>query len=144
MPQPEVILDMAPMSAVGFDEEVQAFYVEPGGLLIDVYERLYKGYGVTLPAGICYSVGVGGHIVGGGYGLLSRKYGLTVDHLHMVEVVVVDENRQARLVRASSDPADPNHDLWWAHTGGGGGNFGVITRYWFRTPGAAATSRRIC
>lgn len=135
-PETEVILDMAPMRAVGFDETVGAFYAEPGGMLIDVYERLYKGWGVTLPAGICYSVGVGGHIVGGGYGLLSRKYGLTVDHLSMVEVVVVDEHRQAHLVRASSDPEDPNHDLWWAHTGGGGGNFGVVTRYWFRTPGA--------
>ncbi|MEP2785070.1 MAG: FAD-binding oxidoreductase [Pseudoruegeria sp.] len=136
----EVILDMAPMSSVGFDEDLQAFFVEPGGMLIDVYERLYKGWGVTLPAGICYSVGVGGHIVGGGYGLLSRKYGLTVDHLYMVEVVVVDENRQAKLVRATADPKDPNHDLWWAHTGSGGGNFGVITRYWFRTPDAKGDS----
>jgi hypothetical protein len=45
-------------------------------------------------------------------------------------------------VLATREPSDPNHDLWWAHTGGGGGNFGIVTRYWFRSPDAAGTDPR--
>jgi hypothetical protein len=56
-----------------------------------------------------------------------------VDHLYGVEVVVVDETGTAKSVVATREPSDPNRDLWWAHTGGGGGNFGVVTRYWFRS-----------
>jgi FAD/FMN-containing dehydrogenase len=55
-------------------------------------------------------------------------------------VVVVDRSGAVRPVLATRDTADPNHDLWWAHTGGGGGNFGVVTRYWLRTPGAGGTA----
>src|SRR5439155_17967378 len=76
----------------------------------------------------------GGHVTGGGFGLLSRRHGLTVDHLHAIEVVVVDDGGAARSVIATREPQDPNRDLWWAHTGGGGGNFGVVTRFWFRSP----------
>jgi hypothetical protein len=49
---------------------------------------------------------------------------------------VVDAANRARAVVATRDPHDPNHDLWWAHTGGGGGSFGVVTRFWFRSPEA--------
>nr|BFF04732.1 hypothetical protein GCM10020241_64070 [Streptoalloteichus tenebrarius] len=84
-------------------------------------------------------VGAGGHICGGGYGPMSRLLGLTVDYLHAVEVVVVDENGVASTVVATREDDDPNRDLWWAHTGGGGGNFGVITRYWMRSPDATGT-----
>lgn len=135
-PSVEVILDLSDMNQVSFDEKEKAFVIEPGARLLNVYEQLYKGWGVSLPGGICYSVGVGGHVAGGGYGLLSRSHGLVVDHLWMVELVVVDHAGKARIVRASRDKNDPNHDLWWGHTGGGGGNFGVVTRYWFRTPEA--------
>jgi FAD/FMN-containing dehydrogenase len=92
---------------------------------------------VTIPGGRCHSVGAGGHICGGGDGLLSRRFGLTIDHLYAVEVVVVDGSGKARSVVATREPDDPNRDLWWAHSGGGGGNFGVITRYWMRSPGAS-------
>ncbi|MFD0660834.1 BBE domain-containing protein [Thermocatellispora tengchongensis] len=47
---------------------------------------------------------------------------------------MVDRSGRARAVVATRDPADPNHDLWWAHTGGGGGSFGIVTRYWLRDP----------
>ncbi len=83
---------------------------------------------------------MGGHACGGGYGLLSRQFGLVVDHLYAVEVVVVNAAGIAKAVIATADPADPHHDLWWAHTGGGGGNFGVVTRYWFRSPDATGTN----
>ncbi|HEX6533444.1 MAG TPA: BBE domain-containing protein [Gemmatimonadaceae bacterium] len=48
----------------------------------------------------------------------------------------VGEDGRARSVVATREPSDPNRDLWWAHTGGGGGNFGIVTRYWFRSPDA--------
>lgn len=73
---------------------------------------------------------------GGGFGLLSRQFDLTVDHLYAVEVIVVNANGKARKVFASREDNDPNRELWWAHTGSGGNNFGVVARYYFRTPGA--------
>ena len=125
-----VIIDMSQMNAVYLADD-GTFCAEGGATNWDAYEQLYKGYGVTLPGGSCYSVGLGGHVCGGGYGLLSRKFGLIVDYLAAVEVVVVDRDRTVRSVTAV--PGDPHTaDLFWAHTGGGGGNFGVITRYYFR------------
>ncbi|MER6640094.1 FAD-binding protein [Streptomyces microflavus] len=138
-PEVEVILDFSEMNAVEYDYRRRAFVVEAGARLYNVYEALYKGWGVTLPGGICHSVGIGGHVAGGGYGLLSRAHGLVVDHLLAVEVVVVDARGRVRTVIATRHEDDPNRDLWWAHTGGGGGNFGLITRYWFRSPGATGS-----
>ncbi|MFF9980092.1 FAD-binding oxidoreductase [Streptomyces erythrochromogenes] len=134
-PEVEVLLDFSEMTAVGYDERRRAFHVEPGAHLMAVYEALYKGWGVTLPGGVCHSVGAGGHISGGGYGLLSRDFGLVVDHLYAVEVVVPGSAGRPRTIVATREPGDPHRELWWAHTGGGGGNFGLVTRYWFRTPG---------
>lgn len=134
-PEVDVVIDMSEMTRVDYDHERRAFAVQPGSSLLNMYETLYRCWGVTLPGGMCHSVGAGGLIVGGGYGLLSRRYGLAADHLWAVEVVVVDEDGRARAVVATGDQNDPHRDLWWAHTGGGGGNFGVITRYWLRTPG---------
>jgi FAD/FMN-containing dehydrogenase len=132
----KVILDMSKMNKVYWDTSRKAYAVEAGALLLDLYEQLYKVYGVVIPAGYCYSVGVGGHVSGGGFGLLGRRNGLTVDHLYAVEIVTVDSSGTAKLVVATRETADPNRELWWAHTGGGGGNFGVITRYWFRSAGS--------
>ncbi|MFF0452806.1 FAD-binding oxidoreductase [Nocardia africana] len=136
------VIDMSTMTGITYDEQRGAFGVEAGALLLNVYDELYKSWGVTIPGGFCYSVGIGGHVCGGGFGLLSRRDGLTVDHLWGVEIVVVDRDRVARSVLATRDPADPNHELWWGNTGGGGGNFGVITRYWFRSPGARGSAPR--
>ncbi|TDD83196.1 FAD-dependent oxidoreductase [Actinomadura rubrisoli] len=135
-PEVAVILDFSEMTEVGYDAEKRAFFVEPGARLLNVYEALYKGWGVTIPGGICYSVGAGGHIAGGGYGLLSRAHGLVVDHLYAVEVVTIDGNGKVRTFVATKEARDPNRNLWWAHAGGGGGNFGLVTRYWFRSPNA--------
>jgi hypothetical protein len=134
-----VVIDTSLLDTVGYDEELKAFEVGAGATLLHVYDSLFKGWGVTIPGGMCYSVGAGGHISGGGYGMLSRRHGLTVDHLYAVEVVVVDAKGKARSVVATREADDPHRDLWWAHTGGGGGNFGVITRYWFRSPDATGT-----
>ncbi|MFD6968819.1 FAD-binding protein [Streptomyces sp. NPDC059949] len=136
----ETVIDLSEMTTVRYDEQRSAFEVEAGATLTEVYERLYKVYGVVVPGGVCYSVGVGGHVSGGGWGMLCRRDGLIVDHLYAVEVVVVDARRRARVVVATREPDDPHRELWWAHTGGGGGNFGVVTRYWFRSPGATGTA----
>jgi FAD/FMN-containing dehydrogenase len=137
-PDVKVLLDMSEMTNVYFDAERRAFAVEAGATLGHVYRVLFKYWNVTVPAGECPEVGVGGHFAGGGYGPLTRRYGSVVDYLHAVEVVVVDATGTATAVVATRDPGDPHRDLWWAHTGAGGGNFGVVTRYWLRTPGATS------
>ncbi len=132
----EVLLDLSTYNEVTFDSRYRAFSIGAGATLETVYRELFYGWGVTVPGGGCLGVGVGGHFSGGGYGPLSRKYGSVVDHLYGVEVVVVDARGRARSVVATRDNA--YKDLWWAHTGGGGGNFGVVTRYLMRTAGATS------
>ncbi|ARH89671.1 MULTISPECIES: FAD-dependent oxidoreductase [Streptomyces] len=128
-----VILDLGQMDRAYLDQERGAYCVEAGANNWHVATHLYAPFGVALPGGSCYSVGAGGHVVGGGYGLLSRQFGLTVDYLYAVEVVVVRDGQHAEVVVARRDsPEEELRDLWWAHTGGGGGNFGVVTRYWFK------------
>lgn len=142
-PQVRLLLDLSPMDEVGYDPAMKAFAVQPGATLGQVYRRLFQGWGVTIPGGSCPAVGAGGHFAGGGYGALSRRYGSVVDHLYGVEVVVADRDGTARAVVATREPEDPNRELWWAHTGGGGGNFGVVTRYWLRSPGATGEPSRL-
>ncbi|MFJ4854613.1 FAD-binding oxidoreductase [Streptomyces sp. NPDC088730] len=138
-PEVRLLLDLSPMDAVVHDEERGAFEVRPGATLGHVYRTLFTRWGVTVPGGGCPEVGAGGHFCGGGYGPLSRRYGSVVDHLYGVEVVVVDSRGTVRTVVATREPDDPHRDLWWAHTGGGGGNFGVVTKYWLRAPDATGT-----
>ncbi|WP_406473374.1 FAD-binding oxidoreductase [Streptomyces platensis] len=128
-----VIVDMAQLDRAYLDQEMGAYCVESGANNWHVATHLYAPFGVALPGGSCYSVGAGGHVAGGGYGLLSRQHGLTVDYLYAVEVVVVRDGQHAEVVIARRDSPEPElRELWWAHTGGGGGNFGVVTRYWFK------------
>ncbi|MET9550721.1 FAD-binding protein [Streptomyces sp. NPDC006627] len=128
-----VIIDVSQMNRVYFDASMDAYCVEAGATNWQATTQLYRASGRALPGGSCYSVGSGGHISGGGYGLLSRQFGLTVDYLYAVEVVTVADGKTPKVTVARKDSEDPAlRDLWWAHTGGGGGNFGVITRYWFR------------
>ncbi|MFC5719944.1 FAD-binding oxidoreductase [Streptomyces gamaensis] len=138
-PDVEVVLDMTLMDATYYDPGMRAFAVESGATLLDVYETLYEGWGVFIPGGVCFAVGIGGHASGGGYGMLSRKHGLVVDHLYAVEVVTVDASGRAKAVVATREENDPHRDLWWGYAGGGGGNFGVITRYWFRSHDATGS-----
>ncbi|MFF9778162.1 FAD-binding protein [Streptomyces sp. NPDC013978] len=133
------VIDLSGMDTIRWDAKRGAFEVGAGVRLMDLYRTLYYGWGVTIPGGASATVGVGGHVQGGGYGALSRRHGITSDHVLAVEVVVVDASGRARAVIATRDARDPNRELWWAHTGGGGGNFGVVTRYWFRSPSARGT-----
>ena len=127
------VIDMSALNQVGFDAERNAFFVDAGCENWTVYRTLLNGFGKTLPAGSCYSVGAGGHITGGGYGLLSRMHGLTVDHLSAVDIVTWDARAGcAELRHVSSESATSDErDLFWALCGAGCGNFGVIVRYYF-------------
>jgi Berberine and berberine like/FAD binding domain len=109
-------------------EDPTPYRISAGKQLGEVYLDLFKRYGVTIPAGTCYSVGAGGHISGGGYGLLSRLHGLTVDWLSAVDILTVDANGKVILRRVDKQH-DP--DLFRACRGAGGGNFGIITSFLF-------------
>lgn len=129
----KAIVDMASMNRAGRDERRDAFIIEAGCENWSVYRALLNGFNKTLPAGSCYSVGAGGHITGGGYGLLSRLRGLTVDHLSAVDIVTWNassNSAELRHVSATSGSQD-ERDLFWALQGAGCGNFGVILRYYF-------------
>lgn len=135
-PAVRVVIDTSMMTEIAYDPKFSAFAVEPGVTLGELYQKLFLGWGVLLPAGQSPYIGVGGQVMGGGHSFVSREHGLTVDHLYAAELVVVDESGTARRVIATREPSDPNRELWWALTGAGGGNFGIVTRYWFRSPEA--------
>lgn len=101
----------------------------------DGYVAMYKQTGKTIPGGSCYSVGVGGHISGGGYGLLSRLQGLTVDWVTGVDILIPDPDDSGRSLIPVHVSAASNHEthreLFKACCGAGGGNFGIIIRYYF-------------
>ncbi|HZF12027.1 MAG TPA: FAD-binding oxidoreductase [Thermoanaerobaculia bacterium] len=136
-PAVRVILDISPMKRVYYDAEKGAVAVEAGATVGETFQALFETWGVVIPLGESPAIGMGGHVVGGAFGFLCRQLGLAADYLYAVEVVTVDESGRASGVVASREPSDPHRDLWWAHTGGGGGNFGIVTRYWFRSPGAS-------
>jgi FAD binding domain/Berberine and berberine like len=138
-PEVRVILDVSPMNRVYADPGLGAVAVEAGATVGETFRALAENWGTVIPLGEYPAIGMGGHVVGGAFGFLCRELGLAADYLHAVEVVTVNAAGRAGSVIATGDPADPNHDLWWAHTGGGGGNFGVVARYWFRSPGAAGS-----
>lgn len=128
----KAIIDVTGLEEVGYDD-TRGYYLGSGGTNWGAFKALFRDYGKVLPAGSCYSVGLGGHICGGGYGLLSRLNGLTIDWLTGVELVVKDDkNQPARTVYVSKEDMGEEADLFWAQTGGGGGNFGAITRYYFK------------
>ena len=136
-PDVRVIVDASPMKRVYFDAEMGAVAVEAGATVGETFRALFEMWGVVIPLGEYPEIGMGGHVVGGAFGVLGRQLGLAADYLYAVEVVTVDEQGAASSVVATREASDPNRDLWWAHTGGGGGNFGVVTRYWFRSRGTS-------
>ena len=136
-PEVRVILDLSPMKRVYHDPGMGAVAVEAGATVGETFEALYRNWGTVVPLGEYPAIGMGGHVAGGAFGFLCRQLGLAADYLHGVEVVTVDLHGSAGSLVATREASDPNRELWWAHTGGGGGNFGVVTRYWFRAPDAA-------
>ncbi len=136
-PQRDLVLDMHNLNTVSLTAD--GVRVGAGATVDQVQKALFRRWNAALPLGACSAVGMGGLVAGGGYGPLSRQLGLAVDHLRAVEVAVVDDSRNVRLVTATVDDTGELGDLFWAHTGGGGGNFGVVTAYEFRSPEHLAT-----
>ncbi|MGA5757031.1 FAD-binding protein [Nonomuraea bangladeshensis] len=118
-----LVIDLSRMSSVRYSAGRAT--VGAGARLIDVYDRLAR-HGVSVPAGSCPTVGIGGLALGGGLGVVSRKHGLTCDALEAVRVVTADG-------RVLDCDASRHPDLFWACRGGGGGNFGVAVSFTFRT-----------
>ncbi len=119
-----VVVDVRMMDGVDVDAANQTVTVGPGARLGAIYQAI-AAHGYALPAGTCPTVGVAGHALGGGYGLLSRSFGLLCDNLKALEIVDPDGS----IIVA--DDAQ-NADLFWACRGGGGGCFGIVTRLQFR------------
>ena len=116
-------LDMSRMRDVTVDPDARLAHVGPGCLLRDV-DRATQAHGLATPLGSFASeVGVAGLTLGGGLGYLTRRFGWTADNLEEVEVVTAD----GQILTANRDE---NADLHWALRGGGG-NFGVVTRFTF-------------
>ena len=115
------VVDLSAMTEVRVDPERKRAYVEAGATLRDV-DRATQGHGLAVPLGINSTTGVAGLTLGGGFGWLTRKHGLTIDSLVSADVVT-----GTGRVTAS---ANENADLYWAIRGGGG-NFGVVTRFEF-------------
>jgi len=118
-----LMIDLSLMRGVRIDP-VSRTGVAEGGCQLGDYDHAAQAFGLATPAGIISTTGVGGLTLGGGIGHLTRKYGLTIDNLLSVDIVLADGS----FVVAN---ADSNKDLFWA-VRGGGGNFGVVTSFTFR------------
>ncbi len=127
-----LVIDVTPMQAVSVNSGANpaavlagraTAEVGAGTLLVDLYDQLSQA-GVLVPGGSCPTVGISGLALGGGVGVVGRKYGLTCDVIESVRIVTADG-------RVLTCDAGTNEDLYWACRGGGGGNFGVATSFTF-------------
>lgn len=118
-----VVVDLGPMKQIRVDPERRVVQAEAGVLLGEL-DRATQAHGLAVPVGSVTHTGLAGLTLGGGIGWLMRRYGLTVDQLLSVEMVTAD----GEVLRASQTE---NADLFWG-VRGGGGNFGVVTRFELR------------
>ena len=117
-----LVLDLSRMTDVFVDPDRRRAFVAPGATLGQM-DAATQAYGLATPVGINSTTGIAGLTLGGGFGWLTRKYGMTIDNLASADLVTAD-GKQRRL------STQEHPDLFWAIRGGGG-NFGVVTRFEF-------------
>ena len=134
----ELVLDMSRMNES--KRSGDALHVEAGAIFGDLYSHL-DGTGWLLAGGGCSTVGVAGFVLGGGLSFLSRAYGLASDNLLSLELVTADG--RGPFTVSATDPAQA--ELFWALRGGGGGNFGVVTKLTMQLHASAETQvKEVC
>ena len=118
-----LVIDLSHMKGIRVDPVRGTAQAQPG-LLLSEFDHETQAFGLATTAGIVSHTGIAGLTLGGGYGWLAGKYGLTCDNLLSADVVTAD----GRLLTAS---ANENEDLFWGLRGGGG-NFGIVTSFEYR------------
>ncbi|XP_028788736.1 berberine bridge enzyme-like 4 [Neltuma alba] len=119
---PFILLDMFNLKSIQIDVRNETALVQAGATMGEVYYSIAKESHVhAFPAGVCFTLGAGGHISGGGYGNLMRKYGLSIDNI--IDAELVDVN--GRILNRKT----MGEDLFWAIRGGGAASFGVVVSW---------------
>lgn len=118
-----LVIDLSRLRGIRVDPDAKNVRVEGGAIWGDIDHATYP-FGLAVPGGFISTTGVGGLTLGGGVGYQSRRYGLAIDNLLSVDMVLAD----GCFITASNEQ---NEDLFWA-VRGGGGNFGIVTSFLFR------------
>jgi len=120
-----VVIDVSRLASITVNAAAGTVGIGAGARLMDVYRELAT-HGLAIPGGSCPTVGIAGLALGGGVGFSGRKLGLTSDNVRSFTMVTADG-----VVRPCTPQRNPN--LFWAGRGGGGGNFGIATRFTLTT-----------
>ncbi|PPR88879.1 hypothetical protein GOBAR_AA31799 [Gossypium barbadense] len=116
---PFVIIDLSNLRSIKIDMKTETAWVQAGATTGELYYRIAEKSNVhAFPAGVCTTLGIGGHFTGGGYGNMLRKFGLSIDNVVDAQLI----NAKGRILNRKS----MGEDVFWAIRGGGGTSFGII------------------